>query len=481
MYMCSGNDTHEDLLSDSKTDKDTSTAGAAMLDAEEGEETLSPAGAISCAQMDLDNSSFLSHASLSCSSQPLNSNGSLSYVSLPYSGNTCVGGGGGGEHRDPVPAELLLKSLRGGGAEGNSEMRGECNRAEVSAEQELRGRAWTGNGLSSGALSASDLSRRAEAGGGEEEDWEHLLQDLEDEDEEWSVPAARGPGGDAGEAREGGRKKRAREPPSPGDLCGVGEGSAGEMAGGAVEMHTDMDSKGAGEGNGDGRCGHADADQVLFARAHPASCCTALGVESLAQGACCADVLHGMHEEEGEGRGDARCGGGEAMAIRRTTGLGVDRKESMTMTQAADGASERHAEDEERTGATGGAACSGTAQLDSRVTPVSEGSKDMETAGLACMDDIAAGGEGGGGGHEGGDEGRRDGAVEEMSAQEWLASWDVPPSVCRAYSEAGVVDLYDWQIECLQTTTALEMGRNLVYSAPTGGGKTFVAEVIENR
>lgn len=51
--------------------------------------------------------------------------------------------------------------------------------------------------------------------------------------------------------------------------------------------------------------------------------------------------------------------------------------------------------------------------------------------------------------------------------------WQVPESVCRVYAAGGVTSMYDWQVDCLRVKEVLEGTRNLVYSAPTSGGKTL--------
>uniref|UniRef100_A0A8C3JRQ8 DNA polymerase theta n=1 Tax=Calidris pygmaea TaxID=425635 RepID=A0A8C3JRQ8_9CHAR len=58
-----------------------------------------------------------------------------------------------------------------------------------------------------------------------------------------------------------------------------------------------------------------------------------------------------------------------------------------------------------------------------------------------------------------------------------LASWGLPKEVLEKYHSLGVVQMFEWQAECLMLGQVLE-GKNLVYSAPTSAGKTLVAELL---
>jgi replicative superfamily II helicase len=40
------------------------------------------------------------------------------------------------------------------------------------------------------------------------------------------------------------------------------------------------------------------------------------------------------------------------------------------------------------------------------------------------------------------------------------------------------ISLWDWQEECLAIPSLLQDGKSLVFSAPTGSGKSLVAEII---
>ncbi|XP_065532207.1 DNA polymerase theta [Lathamus discolor] len=66
---------------------------------------------------------------------------------------------------------------------------------------------------------------------------------------------------------------------------------------------------------------------------------------------------------------------------------------------------------------------------------------------------------------------------EEQADKLLLASWGLPRAVLKKYHSLGVVQMFEWQAECLMLGHVLE-GKNLVYSAPTSAGKTLVAELL---
>ena len=59
-----------------------------------------------------------------------------------------------------------------------------------------------------------------------------------------------------------------------------------------------------------------------------------------------------------------------------------------------------------------------------------------------------------------------------------LEFWGVPETAREALARKGVRELYPWQAECLALPGVLDGSSNLLYSAPTSGGKSLVADVL---
>jgi replicative superfamily II helicase len=65
---------------------------------------------------------------------------------------------------------------------------------------------------------------------------------------------------------------------------------------------------------------------------------------------------------------------------------------------------------------------------------------------------------------------------EEMTSGD-VPTWGLPLIIVDILKKRGLVKIHDWQRECLETTGVID-GKSLVYSLPTSGGKTYVAEIL---
>lgn len=54
--------------------------------------------------------------------------------------------------------------------------------------------------------------------------------------------------------------------------------------------------------------------------------------------------------------------------------------------------------------------------------------------------------------------------------------YDLPPQLVTNFASLGINHIYPWQRNCLKGPGLLSGERNLVYCAPTGGGKSLVAD-----
>lgn len=65
------------------------------------------------------------------------------------------------------------------------------------------------------------------------------------------------------------------------------------------------------------------------------------------------------------------------------------------------------------------------------------------------------------------------------SLEEIFRCWHLDAALRRHYDRGlGIEHLYPWQSRCLAEHGVAEGTRNLLYFAPTSGGKTMVAELL---
>ncbi|KAM4054853.1 DEAD/DEAH box helicase [Hirsutella rhossiliensis] len=56
--------------------------------------------------------------------------------------------------------------------------------------------------------------------------------------------------------------------------------------------------------------------------------------------------------------------------------------------------------------------------------------------------------------------------------------YDLPPQLVTNFASLGIKQIYPWQRNCLKGPGLLDGQKNLVYCAPTGGGKSLVADLL---
>lgn len=59
-----------------------------------------------------------------------------------------------------------------------------------------------------------------------------------------------------------------------------------------------------------------------------------------------------------------------------------------------------------------------------------------------------------------------------------LSKWGFSRIILEEYKKKNIHKMFDWQAECLRNEKLWKDARNLVYSAPTSAGKTFVSEIL---
>jgi superfamily II helicase len=68
--------------------------------------------------------------------------------------------------------------------------------------------------------------------------------------------------------------------------------------------------------------------------------------------------------------------------------------------------------------------------------------------------------------------------VDTKKNLRFLKNWNLPLSIVNEYRRKGIEEMFHWQCACLQNQKVLFDGANLIYSAPTSAGKTFVSEIL---
>lgn len=57
-------------------------------------------------------------------------------------------------------------------------------------------------------------------------------------------------------------------------------------------------------------------------------------------------------------------------------------------------------------------------------------------------------------------------------------AYGLPKQLVDNFASVGIRSIYPWQRDCLLKSGALRGDKNLVYTAPTGGGKSLVADIL---
>lgn len=61
---------------------------------------------------------------------------------------------------------------------------------------------------------------------------------------------------------------------------------------------------------------------------------------------------------------------------------------------------------------------------------------------------------------------------------ELFQRWGLDPALRRYHGQLGIENLYPWQARCLAEPGVVDGTRDLLYFAPTSGGKTMPAEIV---